>query len=190
MNPKGQNQTDDQGIEIPAMSSQATALDLCDPKLFSNCEIPVLKDWVDYNGHMNVGYYVVAFDRATDAFLDEIDLGEKHLKDHGGSTFTAEVSVSYVQEVFEGDPLVFTTQLLGFDDKRIHYVHQMFHAKEGYLAAVNECLSLYVDMSIRRVSSIPAKNTTTLAKMFANHSGVAPPVQVGRIMRTKPQTNC
>lgn len=172
------------------MTDQKTALQerhsgMFAPRLFAKCETTVQKEWTDYNGHMNVGYYVVAFDRATDAFLDALDLGEKHMTEKGGSTFTAEVSVSYVQEVFEGDPLLFTTQLLSFDSKRIHYVHQMFHAKEGYLAAVNECLSLYVDMSTRRVSTIPPTNAEILKKMQAHHADIPHPNQVGRVMKTK-----
>ena len=110
-----------------------------DQRLFFGCETTVQDAWIDYNGHMNVGYYVVAFDMATDCLLDRVDLGAGHLDSRGGSTFTAEMNVSYIREVFQGAPLIFTTQVLGYDDKRLRYVHAMYHAEEGYLAATNEC---------------------------------------------------
>ncbi len=156
-----------------------------DPRLFFGCQTTVQEAWIDYNGHMNVGYYVVAFDLATDHLLDRIDLGARHLKSCGGSTFTAEMNVSYVREVFQGAPLVFTTQLLGFDDKRLRYIHAMYHAEEGYLAATNECLSLYVDMESRRVAQIPAENRAKLAALAETHQSIEPPKTVGRSIATK-----
>ena len=102
----------------------------------------VRPEWIDENGHMNVGYYVVVFDYATDEFLDYIGLTRDYKDAHGVTTFTLEAHVTYQRELREGAPLRFTTQLLGFDEKRIHYAHEMYHAEEGFLASTNELLSL------------------------------------------------
>ena len=156
-----------------------------DPALIQGCSLPVEKAWVDYNGHMNVAYYVLAFDRATDFFLDKVSLGEGYLKSQGGSTFTVEMNVSYIREVHLNDPLVFTTQLLGFDDKRIHYFHAMYHAEEGFLAATNECLGLHMDMSVRRVSPIPDVQRDALRAVASAQAHLPRPERVGRVMATK-----
>lgn len=146
---------------------------------------PVRPEWIDYNGHMNVAYYVLAFDHATDAFLDYIGLTDAHRLEAGGSTFAAESHVTYQREVAEGDPLRFTTQLLGFDRKRIHYFHQMYHETEGYLAATNELLSLYVDLNRRRVTEMPEPILERLQAIRDSQRALAKPLEAGQSIALK-----
>ena len=80
----------------------------------------VRPEWIDFNGHMNLAYYVLAFDHATDRFLHHIGLGEKYFRQENRSVFVLETHVVYKQELKLGDRMRFTTQLLGFDAKRIH----------------------------------------------------------------------
>src|SRR5215510_16338211 len=87
----------------------------------------VRPEWIDGNGHMNMGYYLVVFDFATDEFMRWIGLGTEHRRAHQVTTFCLEAHVTYHREVREGDPLRFTTRLLAFDAKRIHYFHEMYH---------------------------------------------------------------
>src|SRR5690606_30721500 len=91
----------------------------------------VRPEWIDYNGHMNVGYYVLAFDHATDALLDHVGLGADYRQKTGGSAFVVEAHVTYQQEVTEGTPLAFKTLVLGTDPKRIHLFHTMLKADDG-----------------------------------------------------------
>ncbi len=88
----------------------------------------VLPDWIDWNGHMNVGYYVVAFDKATDTLCQQFGCGYEYTRDKIGMTFVLEAHVTYDREVKEGDGLRITTQILDHDAKRIHYIHMMYHA--------------------------------------------------------------
>ena len=136
--------------------------------------------WIDYNGHMNVAFYVLAFDRATDVFLDHVGLGEQYLQLEGGSTFTAEMNVSYIREVRKGDGLRFETRLLGYDDKRIHYFHSMYHSEEGYLAATNECLSLHMNMQTRRVAQLPEGPLNALERLKRDQEKLPIPDRLGR----------
>ena len=71
---------------------------------------------------------------------------------HGVTTFTLEAHVTYQRELREGASLRFTTQLLGFDAKRIHYTHEMYHAAEGFLASTNELISIHVSQETRRIT--------------------------------------
>ncbi len=111
----------------------------------------VKPDWIDYNGHMNMGYYLVAFDCiATDNFYDYLGIGVEHKQTAGKSTFSLASNIDFIGEVMEGDPLRFTSQLVDFDHKRLHFMHCLYHADEGYLAATNENLGMYIDMTTRR----------------------------------------
>lgn len=165
--------------------SQDPILSEIDPALIAGCKLKVEPDWIDLNGHMNVAYYVLAFDKATDHFLERINLGWSYLEKENGSTFTADMNVSYVNEVHLDAPLVFTTQLIGFDDKRVHYFHQMFHAEEGFLAATNECLILHVDMAVRKVAPIPEAQKALLQEIQDSQAHLPVPSRVGREMKTK-----
>ena len=146
----------------------------------------VVRDaWIDRNGHLNMGYYVVVFDFATDAWLDYIGLDTKHRRSAKIATFSLESHVTYAREVGKGDELRFTTRLLGFDAKRIHYCHEMYHAQEGYLAATNELMSLHVSQETRRSAPMAAKVLERLAEIERAHSALPMPPQVGRVMGLK-----
>ena len=140
----------------------------------------VRPEWIDYNGHMNVAYYLLAFDRACDAFLDFVGLDRAFRTRTGGTTFAVDCHLTYQREVSAGDPLRFASWLLGFDDKRIHHFHQMYHAEEGYLAATCEWLSLHVDLGTRRVAPMPAEIGARLSETLRAHEGLERPPEAGR----------
>ena len=146
----------------------------------------IVPEWIDYNGHMNVSYYVLVFDRATDDFFDFMGMTAEYRAAGNVSAFTAEMHVNYIREVKEGDEVYVTTQLLGYDEKRFHYFHQMYHAEQGYLSATSELLCLFVDMNQRRVTQMPAPILDRLAEIKQSHDELPLPEQVGSVMRVKP----
>ena len=136
--------------------------------------------WIDHNRHMNVGYYLVVFDYATDEFFRWVGLDEAHRRDKQVTTFCLEAHMTYHREVREGDPLRFTTVLLGHDVKRLHYIHQMYHARDGYLAATNELMSLHVSQATRRSAPMAPEILERLARIQAAHDALPRPPQAGR----------
>ncbi len=140
----------------------------------------VHEDWIDYNAHMNMGYYMVVFDFATDAWFDYLGLDRAHRDRHRITTFTVEGHINYIRELRVGAPLRFTTRLLDFDAKRIHYFHEMYHAQEGYLAATNELMTLHISEATRRSGPMHDDVLEWLAAIKARHDGLAPAPQVGR----------
>ena len=142
----------------------------------------VLPAWIDYNGHMNVAYYVLAFDHATDTFLDYIGMNEDYRARTHGSIFTLELHVNYLREVLLDDPLRCDTYLLDYDLKKMHYFHQMYHAEEGYLAATNELIVLHMDMQQRRSAAMPDEILDTLAAIKASQETLSTPEQVGSVI--------
>ena len=155
-------------------------------KLYKGLIVP---EWIDYNGHMNVAYYVLVFDRATDDFFDFMGLTAEYRAAGNVSAFTAEMHVNYIQEVKKGDEVFVTTQLLDYDAKRFHYFHRMYHAEQGYLAATNELICLFVDMNLRRVTQMPPLIMDRLAEIKQSHAELPLPEQVGSVMRVKPYSS-
>lgn len=152
------------------------------PAPFDTYRDLVRPEWIDNNGHMNMAYYVLVFDDATDAWFDWVGLGRAHRQAHPITTFCLEAHVTYHREVREGDALRLTTRLLGYDAKRLHYFHEMYHATERYLVATNELMSLHVSQLTRRATPMTAAILGRLAQIQAVHDRLPRPPQVGRIM--------
>jgi acyl-CoA thioester hydrolase len=150
------------------------------PVPFDRYRDVVRAEWIDNNRHMNMGYYLVVFDLATDEWLRHVGLDEAHRRAQGVTTFCLEAHVTYRREVQEGDPLRFTTRLLDHDARRIHYVHEMYHAVDGYLAATNELMSLHVSELTRRSAPMAPAILDRLACLQAAHDALPRPVHVGR----------
>ncbi|MEM6513441.1 MAG: thioesterase family protein [Pseudomonadota bacterium] len=115
----------------------------------------VRDEWVDINGHMNVAYYVLAFDLAVDALWQRFGIDDHYVADRGLSTFAVESHVEYLRELRPKAPYTVTTQVLAVDGKRLHQYQRMYHRDEGFLAATCEWMNLHVDLSVRRVSAWP-----------------------------------
>ena len=144
---------------------------------------PVMKvepEWIDYNGHLNMAYYNVLFDRAVDEAYELIGVGVDYVQERRHSFFTAEVHLRYLRELHAGDPVRVTFQLLDFDRKRLHTFEQLFHAEHGWVAATSENLSLHVDMQARKTAAFPAEVTRRLAEMKASHARLPRPEAAGR----------
>jgi len=146
---------------------------------FVSSVMRVEKDWIDYNGHLNMAYYNVLFDRAVDEAYELLGIGHDYLKT-GYSTFTAEVHVRYLQELHAGDPVRVTFQLLGHDAKRLHYFEQLFHATEGWVSATSENMALHVDMSAKKVAPFPEPAMRRIGRMMASHANLPRPEAAGR----------
>jgi len=111
----------------------------------------VIKEWTDYNGHLNVAFYVHVFDIAADTMLDSFKMGGASAKQDKKTTFVAEMYTAYKQEVRLGEEVETHLTYVDHDKKRIHYLLSMFHKEKKYLAATNEVLSLFVDLNQRKV---------------------------------------
>ena len=149
---------------------------------FAGFRALVKPEWIDGNGHLNMAYYVLIFDHATDAWFEYLGLGSAHRQGNPVTTFCLEAHVTYHREVREGDPLRVTTRLLGHDAKRLHYFHEMYHVGEGYLAATNELMSLHVSQVSRRATPMAPEILARLADVQTAHDPLPRAPQIGRVM--------
>jgi acyl-CoA thioester hydrolase len=142
----------------------------------------VLPEWIDYNGHMNVGYYNVAFDKATDGLFDHLDMGIDYVRRENKSFFTLQTNVHYMGEVLEGTNLTYTVQLLAYDRKRIHAFFQMFNADEDYLSATSEQMCVHVDLETRRSAGMPDDLFARVEALARQQADLPWPEQAGKGM--------
>ncbi|MBX6426986.1 MAG: thioesterase family protein [Variibacter sp.] len=147
---------------------------------FVSSVMQVEPGWIDYNGHLNMAYYNVLFDRAVDEVYELLGVGAAYVEREKRSLFTAEVHVRYLRELHAGDSVRVTFQLLGFDHKRVHYFEQLFHATEGWVSATSENMALHVDMEARRTVPFTEAVARRLARMQAAHAMLPRPEAAGR----------
>jgi len=113
----------------------------------------IIKDWTDYNGHMNVAYYVLIFDLyAAELLMTKFKMGEHSAKTTKKSTMVVETHITYNQELKENDEVDINLIYFDHDKKRLQYKFEMIHKSKKYLASTMEILALYVDLDKRKTS--------------------------------------
>jgi len=113
----------------------------------------IIKDWIDYNNHMNVSYYLLIFDKfGADVLNDIFKMGEHSAKTTGKSTMIVESNITYNQELKIDDIVNVNLVFFDHDKKRLQYKMEMIHKEKKYLASTIEVLALYVDLNTRKVS--------------------------------------
>jgi acyl-CoA thioester hydrolase len=136
--------------------------------------------WIDYNGHLNMAYYNVMFDRAIDELWLVLGIGPSYKKTRNGSTFTAECHVRYLREIHLGDPVQVSVTLIAADDKRLHTFEELRHASEGWLSATSENMTLHIDMRERKTAPFPSDVRATIDAVARAHAMVPRPEGIGR----------
>lgn len=144
----------------------------------------VIRDWVDYNGHLNVAYYVLIFDHATDVMLNLLGIGPAYVESGRGMIFVVESHITYDRELMLDQTVSVTTQLLGRDAKRLRFFHEMWAEPVGggepFLAATLDNMALHVDHESRRVAAFPDDRASAIEAMWQAHRVLPRPERAGR----------
>jgi acyl-CoA thioester hydrolase len=147
--------------------------------------LTVKPEWIDHNGHLNLGYFIIAFDEATDAVYEQWGLGLDYPDVSGCSVFTLGMNADYLGELFEAEPIRIETQLVDCDSKRIHYFHHMYNGDTGNLVARNECLCMNVRLDSRKSEPFPESIVKKLSAVHTAHSAHGIPEGFGRSLQIR-----
>lgn len=136
-------------------------------------------DWIDHNGHLNMAYYMVLFDRGLDDAFASLGLGPNYAASRRLTTYAAEIHVRYVRELHLSDRVTVSFQLLEHDSKRLRSWKEIRQHPEGWLAASCESLTLHIDMSGPKVTQFPPDILANLEAMQTAHSVLPMPQKAG-----------
>ena len=140
----------------------------------------VLPEWIDINGHMNVAYYLLAFDKGVDILWNEAGITDEYIKTRKKTTFAVEAHITYKQELHEGDPYRVTAQILAIDNKRLHQFQRLYHAETGALAATGEWLNLHISLETRRACLWPDDILEAFTAIAESQGNTTIPVEMGK----------
>ena len=149
------------------------------PAPFTSGEMAIEPEWIDYNGHFNMAYYNVIFDRAADQIFEIAGLGPDYVKTTNNSFFTLETHTSYLRELAPTDTVKIDIQFLDHDHKRVHYVQMMRHAREGWISCILEVMVSHVDLTTHKTSNFPPAVAEKIAEIANAHEALPVPPQVG-----------
>jgi acyl-CoA thioester hydrolase len=153
---------------------------LLKPAPFLSSVMQIEPQWIDYNGHLNMAYYNVMFDRAIDELWLKLGIGPGYMKARNGSTFTAECHVRYLREIHLGDPVQVSILLVAADQKRLHTFEELRHATEGWLSATSENMTIHIDMTSRKTAPFPPDIRARIEVLANAHRAIDHPEGIGR----------
>jgi acyl-CoA thioester hydrolase len=147
---------------------------------FSADDQTIEPEWIDYNGHLNMAFYNVLFDRCVDCVYDELGIGSAYARAGKGSCFTLQAHLNYLDELSLEDLVSVTFQLIDYDGKRLHYFQTMTNQTTGELAATSENLAIHVDMQTRRSAPFPDQVLERIEVLHQAHANLPAPRHLGR----------
>ncbi|MEL6966226.1 MAG: thioesterase family protein [Pseudomonadota bacterium] len=150
----------------------------------------IQEDWIDYNGHLNMAFYNVLFDRGVDAGLETLGIGPTYLADRGFTIFTAEAHVRYVRELHLDHTVTASFHIIDYDEKRLRVFQELRHA-DGWLSATSETLALHINMTGEggpKVAPFPADIWSNVQAMAADHARLPYPKDAGRRIEIRRKT--
>ena len=112
----------------------------------------IINEWTDYNGHMNLAFYILVFDKGAEKILSKFKMGEQSAKTTKKSTMAVESHTTYNNEVKENEEVDVYLSYFDHDKKRLHYKLEMYEKSKNILSATTEVVSLYIDLNIRKVA--------------------------------------
>ena len=129
----------------------------------------IIKEWTDYNGHMNLSYYILIFDIGAEVILSKFKMGEHSAKTTKKSTMVVETYTTYNQEVKEGDEVDVFISYFDHDNKRLQYKLEMYDKAKNTLSATTEILALYIDLNIRKVAKFEPEKIKIMDDFILNN---------------------
>ncbi len=144
-------------------------------------ETVVPEAWVDYNGHLRDGYYVVVFSSGIDGLMDRVGIDAAYRAATGCTLYSVELHVNFLKEVRAGAPVVVDAQLLDADEKRMQVFQRMRHGETGDLLATQESLQLHVDQNAEPAAA-PFRDPAAaqVQALWAAHRDLPGPKLAGR----------
>jgi acyl-CoA thioester hydrolase len=113
-------------------------------------------EFIDENGHMNIGRYFELGGRAVwDRGIEELGMGDDYIPERGMSTFTAEHHLRYFAEILRDEQVSVHVRLIDRSDKVLHGTALILNRTRRQLACTMEFTLVHMAMATRRPTAFP-----------------------------------
>ena len=145
----------------------------------------VLPEWIDYNGHMNVAYYTLAFDDALDDFLDKIGIGEDYVTEFQNGPYALQANYHYLDELLVDEEFRVRIYLVDTTEKCFHSAMEIFNENTGLVSAVCEQITMNVNLELRKSNKYPDWVREKFDLMIESQKDRQLPSQIGKPLGLK-----
>ena len=140
----------------------------------------VQESWIDYNGHMNVGYYTFAFNKAIDEFLDlSLDVGPKFVKKSGQGSYALQSQYRYLSELIIDTEFNISIFIADFTAKRMHLMLEMKSINGSLRFATCETILVNVDLKKRKSCEYPKRAKIKMERLYKASESIRSQTQLG-----------
>jgi len=150
----------------------------------------VEETWIDYNGHMNVAYYTMAFDDAIDEFLDKnIGLSSSFIKENGQGSYALQTQYRYLNELLLGSTFMVVIFVADHTSKRMHLMLKMSNTNSSITFATCETILVNVDLKNRKSCNYPEFAQTKIRKLYEAASNLRSSTELGHPIGLQTKTS-
>jgi acyl-CoA thioester hydrolase len=139
----------------------------------------VTENWIDFNGHMSMGYYPMLFEQMVGETVDALGLGHAYVLATNRSLFTVEAHLHFRRELRLSDRVYSVFHYVQHDQKKLVYAQELYHV-DGWLSATFEVLTIHVDIATRRSAPFPAEVLASLNGLVTDVDKPSRPAYLGR----------
>ena len=133
---------ENQKLNLPIAVSQGTVKD----------------DWIDYNGHMNMAYYVQCFEETSDFLLEHMNLGYRYAIEEQKGVFVIKCEINYRKEIKLNEDFIISLEDLICKGKKLTVGLKMLNVGSETIADY-QILNLNVDLQTKK--SVPFSQMIT-----------------------------
>jgi acyl-CoA thioester hydrolase len=122
----------------------------------------VKEDWIDYNGHMNMAYYVQCFEESSDFLLEHMDLGYRYAIEEQKGVFVIKCEINYRKEINLHENFIISLEELVCKGKKLIVGLKMVNENNEMIADY-KILNLNVDLETKKSITFSPKIIAQLA---------------------------
>ena len=149
-------------------------------------EQEVLNEWLDYNGHMNVAYYTLAFDKSLDIFLEDLlGIGESHAYKNNQGPFVVQAHYHYLNEMRLNEKFHVRLFVVDCDKNKMHLCMEIYSLFQEKVIAVVEQVLINVNLKLRKSEPYPPWAFEKLIKLKNTHKNASLPSAFGKSIGLK-----
>ena len=130
-------------------------------------EIP--PDWEDYNGHVNIQYYLALVEESGWPLFETLGLGESYFRERRQGLFDLEHHIRYLAELHVGDQVTVHSRMLDRSEKRLHGMMFILNQSRRQLSCTLEYITSGADLDRRRTAPFPADVVVNFDKLIQQH---------------------